>query len=187
MRLSALRSLLFAGRESKRIRAVDLWCAKPGRRKTRRGNGILFAPDAGAGRDGAEAGLAGSSFIRAIQRETPMPRRSKQLIDKRSTPEQEQARREQAFRSIRRLYRESLQPWTLCRSSACRRHRRCVAEARSIDEAQRCLTRTWPLLSEPAQQAAHAQVRQGGPFRRPPASVMERNLRRYPPTNFVLP
>lgn len=99
------------------------------------------------------------------------------------TPEQKEAQRQQAFVSIKRLYRESLPLWTRCRRGACRR--RCSAEQRSMKEAQLCLTRGRPNFSEAARDNAYAQVQSGGPSRRPPVTVMVREPRHYPPSNFV--
>jgi hypothetical protein len=115
------------------------------------------------------------------QKGSIMPRKKsgRRRYSKRTTPQQEAAQREIAFAAIRLLYREVLPLWRTCRRGLCRRHRRCCGEVRG------CLARGWPLLSQAQQEMAFAQVKHGGPRRVPPATQLERQLRRFPPSNFV--
>jgi hypothetical protein len=109
-------------------------------------------------------------------------RRGKQKLDfhtKRLTPDEEAAQREAAFAAIRQLYREALPLWRTCPRGSCRRHQCCFGEARP------CLKRGWPLMPPELQKRAQDQVIAGGPRRLPPATHLEWQLRRYPPSNFV--
>jgi hypothetical protein len=112
------------------------------------------------------------------QRRKKTGRRS--VYDERLMRQDEVVQREAAFAVIRRLYCESLPLWRSCGRGYCRRHHSCIGEARS------CLRRGWPLTPAPLQARACWEVIAGGPQRRPPATPVERRLRRYPPTNFVL-
>jgi hypothetical protein len=87
--------------------------------------------------------------------------------------------REAAFAAIKRLYCEALPLWRSCPRGYCRRHQCCIGEA------AKCLPRGWPLMPAELQVRAFREVLVGGPQRRPPATPLERRLRRYPPTNFV--
>jgi hypothetical protein len=114
-----------------------------------------------------------------------MPKRKKKpgkrgQWNKRLTPEEQRERKEEAFAAIRKLYAEVLPVWRSCQRGFCRRHRCC----RGAD-AQRCLERCWPLLSEQQQTQAWCQVIAGGPRHIRPATSTEQNLRDFPPTNFV--
>jgi hypothetical protein len=101
------------------------------------------------------------------------------LFYKRMTPEEEVEQRERAFAAIRRLYAEVLPLWRSCLRGHCRRHKNCAGDIRP------CLERVWRLTPESVRQQAFKQVMRGGPRRVPPASRMEQDLRRFPPTNFV--
>jgi hypothetical protein len=101
------------------------------------------------------------------------------LYWKRRTPDADAAERDVAFAAIKRLYAESLPLWCTCERGFCRRHKTCAGAAAS------CLPRGWPLMPEHLQKRAYDLVQIGGPRRRPPASHLERDLRRFPPTNFV--
>jgi hypothetical protein len=92
----------------------------------------------------------------------------------------EDAQRKAAFAAIRELYCEVLPLWRVCDRGFCRRHHHCRASTRS------CLPHNWPRLSREMQEEAFRQVMAGGPRRLPPQSRMEEELRRFPPTNFVL-
>jgi hypothetical protein len=96
------------------------------------------------------------------------------------TPAGQQAQRNAAFAAIRRLYSESLPLWRSCRRGFCRRHHCCIGDSTA------CLRRTWPLMTQEAQQRAYDQVKRGGPRRLRSATHMEWSLRGYAPTNFVL-
>ncbi len=97
----------------------------------------------------------------------------------RMKPEEAATLRKAAFTAIRKLFAEVVPLWPNCRRGACRRHRRCAGDIRP------CLARSWPLLSAEAKEAAHVEVMRGGPRRLPAQSIVERNLRGYPPSNFV--
>jgi hypothetical protein len=99
---------------------------------------------------------------------------------KRLSPTEETAHRDAAFAAIKRLYAEAVALWTFCKRGACRRHHRCCAADRHV-----CLLRAWPLLSRAQRDDVFLQVQAGGAQRLPPASPVERELRRYPPSNFV--
>jgi hypothetical protein len=101
------------------------------------------------------------------------------LYNKRWTPDEQNAQREAAFTAIRRLYGEALPLWRVCVRGYCRRHKCCAGDA------AHCLKRGWPLMPPHLQAAAFAQVKLGGPRRRPPATHLEWELRNYPPSNFV--
>ena len=98
---------------------------------------------------------------------------------KRMTPEEEVEQREAAFIAIKRLYRESLPLWRVCPRGFCRRHRACGG----FDAD--CLPRGWKLMPPAAQNEACRLVMLGGPHRRPPATNVEKELRHFPPSNFV--
>jgi hypothetical protein len=100
---------------------------------------------------------------------------------RRLTPIEEEAHRGVAFATIRRLYAEAAPLWKSCKRGPCRRHRRCSAA-----DTRPCLRRAWPLLSHAQQDDVCRQVQAGGPQCVPPATPSERELRRFPPTNFVL-
>jgi hypothetical protein len=95
------------------------------------------------------------------------------------TPEEETKRREAAFAAIKRLYAEVLPVARACPRGCCRRHNRCFGDLGP------CLKRVWALTPPQAQERAYNQVKSGGPHRLPPATSLERHLRRYPATNFV--
>jgi hypothetical protein len=101
---------------------------------------------------------------------------------KRHTPEEQREQRAAAFAAIRKLYAEVLPVWRTCQRGFCRRHKSCGGA-----NAQRCLTRCWPLLSEQQQTRAWVDVIAGGPRRVRSATHLEQHLRSYPPTNFVYP
>jgi hypothetical protein len=98
---------------------------------------------------------------------------------KRLTPEQEKRVREEAFAAIRLLYCEALPLWQVCGRGRCRRQRTCAGEKRP------CLVRGWPLMTDKLRERAYDAVMAGGPRRRPPATPTERDLRQFPPNNFV--
>ena len=102
------------------------------------------------------------------------------LFWKRRTPDEERAEREIAFAAIKRLYAKSLPLWRVCKRGFCRRHKRCAAEGAA------CVPRAWKLMPPDVQERAYEEVTRGGPRRLPPATRLEQDLRRYPPTNFVL-
>jgi hypothetical protein len=107
-------------------------------------------------------------------------KRGRRIIDwRRLSPDEEEAQRQAAFAAIRRLYSEVVAVWPSCDRGFCRRHRRCNGEVGS------CLARAWPLTPPALQAAAYDQVQLGGPRRLPPATPLERELRHFPPTNFV--
>lgn len=101
------------------------------------------------------------------------------LYNKRLTPDEQRARKEQAFAAIRNLYAACLPLWRFCAAPYCRRHKVCGGDVRP------CLRRCWPLLPQALQDAAYAQAMRGGPLRVPPATHTEWSLRSYPPSNFV--
>ena len=102
------------------------------------------------------------------------------LYNKRLTPDEQVVQRKAAFAAIRRLYSESLPLWRFCRSGFCRRHKRCNGK-----NVGRCLQRGWPRMPPEQQARAYREVIAGGPRRVPPESHVERDLRGYPPSNFV--
>jgi hypothetical protein len=95
------------------------------------------------------------------------------------TAEEETARRQAAFAAIKRLYAEVLPVSSTCPRGHCRRHQRCFGNLGP------CLERVWPLMPPEVQERAYNQVKAGGPRQVPPATSLERGLRRFPATNFV--
>ena len=95
------------------------------------------------------------------------------------TPEAQEEQREAAFAAIRILYCESLPLWRTCPGGHCRRHQRCRGDGAA------CLRRTWPLMPADVQKQAIDLVLRGGPRGVRAATLRERDLRRYPPSNFV--
>jgi hypothetical protein len=87
--------------------------------------------------------------------------------------------RERAFAAIKKLYCETLPLWRVCGRGLCRRNKRCCGEAEA------CLKRGWPRFPVAEQNRAWREVGRGGPRRLPPATAMEKGLRRYPSSNFV--
>jgi hypothetical protein len=102
------------------------------------------------------------------------------FTNKRLAPDKREAHREAAFAAIRRLYAELLPLWSFCRRGYCRRHKQCGGK-----DVWPCLQRCWPLMPPEVQTWAYREVIAGGPRRVPPASRVEWDLRRYPPSNFV--
>jgi hypothetical protein len=102
------------------------------------------------------------------------------LYNKRLAPDEQEEQREAAFAAIRRLYAEVLPLWSFCERGFCRRHKQCGGK-----DVLACLRRGWPLLPPEVRTRAHREVIAGGPRRAPPASHIEWDLRRYPPSNFV--
>ena len=107
------------------------------------------------------------------KRQKPRPHFFKHI-----SQEERRALREAAFAAIKKLYAACLPLWRHCRRGACRRHKICAG-------GDGCLKRAWPLLTEEVQDAAFHQVMAGGPRRIPPATAVERELRHFPPSNFV--
>jgi len=97
-----------------------------------------------------------------------------------TTEEGRKAQGAAAFAAIRRLYCESLPLWRTCSRGFCRRHHCCGGDGPA------CLRRTWPLMPQELQEQAWESVRRGGPRQIPAATKRERDLRGFPPTNFVL-
>jgi hypothetical protein len=95
------------------------------------------------------------------------------------TAEEETARRQAAFAAIKRLYAEVLPVSSTCPRGHCRRHQRCFGNLGP------CLERVWPQMPPEVQERAYNQVKAGGPRQVPPATSLERGLRRFPATNFV--
>jgi len=102
------------------------------------------------------------------------------LHNKRSSPDEQAAQQDAAFVVIRWLYSQVLPLWRSCRRGFCRRHKRCCGDRHT------CVKRAWPLLSRELQEEAFRLVKAGGPRRLPPSTHTEWELRRFPPTNFVL-
>lgn len=113
----------------------------------------------------------------------PSPRsrnRGRRRVLKEPPNEFERARqREGAFAAIKKLYCEVLPLWRVCGRGLCRRNKSCCGEAAA------CLKRGWKLFAVAEQNRAWREVGRGGPRRLPPATAMEKGLRRYPSSNFV--
>jgi hypothetical protein len=109
------------------------------------------------------------------RKKRPVP----QVLDERRSPEVVRLMREIAFAAIRSLYWESLPLWRACKRPYCRRHKRCIGDIR------KCLAHGWPKMPPALQERAWQQVMAGGPNHLPPATREEKDLRRYPPSNFV--
>jgi hypothetical protein len=120
------------------------------------------------------------AFSHHYREQKQMPRKKRARRFRSLTRADEDTQRKAAFAAIKRLYRDVLPLWNVCDRGFCRRHHRCIADARG------CLPRNWPRLSPQMQDDAYSQVVAGGPRRLPPQSRIEEELRRFPPTNFVL-
>jgi len=92
---------------------------------------------------------------------------------------EEKKHRHRAFAAIRKLYCESLALWRVCQRGVCRRNKCCRGDP------EECLKRCWPRFPVAEQNRAWREVGRGGPRRLPPATAMEKGLRRYPSSNFV--
>jgi hypothetical protein len=109
-----------------------------------------------------------------------MPRKKRARRFRSLTRTDEDTQRKAAFAAIKQLYRDVLPLWNVCDRGFCRRHHCCIADARG------CLPHNWPRLNPQMQDDAYRRVLAGGPRRLPPQSRIEEELRRFPPTNFVL-
>ena len=103
--------------------------------------------------------------------------RSRHFFDRLSFDER-RVFREAAFAAIKKLYAASLPLWRYCPRGFCRRHKICAGD-------QNCLKRVAPLLPDAVWGPAIAAVKRGGPARLPPANPIERELRHFPPSNFI--
>jgi hypothetical protein len=114
----------------------------------------------------------------------PSPRsrnRGRRRVLKEPSNDFEHARqRHSAFAAIKKLYCEALPLWRVCPRGFCRRNKCCGGDAEA------CLKRGWKLFPVAEQNRAWREVGRGGPRRRPPATAMEKGLRHYPSSNFVL-
>lgn len=114
----------------------------------------------------------------------PSPRnrdRGRRRVLKEAPNEFEEKRhRNRAFAAIRKLYCDALPLWRVCQRGFCRRNQRCCGDAEA------CLKRGWPRFPVAVQNRAWREVGRGGPRRLPPATALEKGLRHYPSSNFVL-
>ncbi len=111
----------------------------------------------------------------------PNRARGRRRVLKEPRNEVEEVRqRERAFVTIKKLYCQALPLWRVCGRGFCRRNKRCCGEAEA------CLKRGWKLFPAAVQERACNEVGRGGPRRVPPQTALEKRLRRYPPSNFVL-
>jgi hypothetical protein len=107
--------------------------------------------------------------------------RGRRRVLKQAPNDFEEARqRHGAFAAIKKLYCESLPLWRVCQRGFCRRNKRCCGEAEA------CLKRGWKLFPVAEQNRAWRQVGRGGPRGVPPQTELEKRLRHYPSSNFVL-
>lgn len=112
-----------------------------------------------------------------MSRKRKRAKRSPHFFDRLSYDE-ERVYREAAFAAIKKLYAASPPLWRYCRRGHCRRHKICAGGAD-------CLPRIAPLLPNEVWGPAIAAVKRGGPQRIPPADPIERELRTFPPSNFI--
>jgi hypothetical protein len=119
-------------------------------------------------------------MTKRLEREKQMPRKKRARSFRSLSRADEDTQRKAAFAAIRQLYCDVLPLWSVCERGFCRRHHRCAANERG------CLPHNWERLSRTVQEDAFRQVMIGGPRRAPPQSRVEEELRRFPPTNFVL-
>jgi hypothetical protein len=96
-------------------------------------------------------------------------------LNKRYTPERQQARKDAARDAVRRLYCDSLELWRTCAAGRCRRHRRCAGDSRA------CMRRVWNDIPRHREKQIWAAVIAGGPRKIAPANHVEWNMRRNPP------
>jgi hypothetical protein len=92
---------------------------------------------------------------------------------KRRTFETGLAEVDAAHRATFRLYCNVLALWRRCRMRKCLRHRQCLG-----GEPNMCFTRALPSVHPQARIEARRQVIKGGPRRLPPATHIERLVRR---------
>ena len=92
---------------------------------------------------------------------------------------EEVMQRNRAFAAIRKLYCESLPLWRVCARGICRRNKCCRGKPET------CLFRGWKLFSDAEQDGVWAAVQHGGPHHIPPATALEKGLRRFPSSNFT--
>ena len=91
---------------------------------------------------------------------------------KRRTFEEGEAQIDAAHIATQRLYCETLKFWRRCALRTCKRHRRCCGEPTG------CLMRNLMFVPPSQRLKAQEQVIAGGPRRIPPASHIERAIRR---------
>ncbi len=96
-------------------------------------------------------------------------------LNKRYTPEQQQARSDAARDAVRRLYCDILELWKTCATGRCRRHRRCAGDSRA------CMRRVWSDIPRHRQRKIWAQVIAGGASKIPTANHAEYQMRHTPP------
>jgi hypothetical protein len=99
-------------------------------------------------------------------------RSNKQPFLKRRTFDEGQAQADAAHTATHRLYCDVLKFWRGCRNRPCKRHRRCAGEPTG------CLMRNLAFVRPSARLKAQDEVIAGGPRRLPPATHIERQVRR---------
>jgi hypothetical protein len=123
---------------------------------------------------GADEGLPPNNLMErrnmaSLQNKGP----ARSELNKRYTPQQQQALNKAARAAVERLYCDVLEFWRACLRKRCRRIGRCTGEPGA------CLKRGWPDVPEGLHDWARAEVIAGGPRRTPPASHREWVIRSY--------
>ena len=97
---------------------------------------------------------------------------NRMLLNKRYTPQQQQARKAAVHAAVMKLYCDVLEIWSVCPYKRCRRARQCVGDS------NKCLKqRWWDEVPESLRDWVKAEVVAGGPRRVPPATSDERVAR----------
>ena len=100
-------------------------------------------------------------------------------LNKRYTPEQQQALQDTARAATQRLYCDLLERWRSCAKPSCKRHQCCNGDPRA------CLRRGIEKLPRHRFNKLRRKVIAGGPRRRPPSTHKEWILRAYPLSSLV--
>jgi hypothetical protein len=98
---------------------------------------------------------------------------NREYLNKRYTPDEQQAQTDAACSATQRLYCDELQAWRGCTDKRCRRHLRCSGDPAA------CFARVRE--RHEISNAVWAAVIRGGPGRIPPATHREWVMRRTPP------
>jgi acetylornithine deacetylase/succinyl-diaminopimelate desuccinylase-like protein len=101
---------------------------------------------------------------------------NREYLDKRYTPEQQQALYDAARGATRRLYRDVLRLWRTGPGKSCRRHRRCLGDPAA------CFKRGRANVSQ-IDESARVEVIARGPRRISPATHTEWIVRGCPPSS----
>jgi hypothetical protein len=172
MRLSALRPPHLG-------RVCNSSCAKPRMPSiARTGMRLPFPPPLSRGRTGAARPPIKQSESKTMPSPQKRHRGRRRVLREPPSEFEEAQQRIRAFATIAILYCESLPLWRVCKRAACRRNKCCRGTPKS------CLIRGWRRFPPADQNRAWRAVQHGGPRHVPPATALEKRLRRYPRSDF---